>query len=439
MPPKNYEDPIGDIPPNHRWVTSGKLAKSNQGAAIQWNLVDENENVVDPDYEIIRPGCPGEGHHREAYIQQLLVPSGTEVTDIYTVPAFSVYTEKENKNKNLWRIYMPYYPLGDLGDLVEENRIQRWPLPEPFVWYLFHRLANAAMVMDTKLHTGKDQYVVVHLDLKPDNILLGNPGSLGVNSDFVMYPPAYMGDFGVAEITYHGDEQACRMHHQGTLGYMPPEIWRWRVEGGGDEQGGPHLDVPAHSYTNIWQIGKIMLSVLEGTGSTRDVNQMKYNETEEEQPAPAYKNKFFQDIEEDGTWSGWSRDLIDLVHECVRYRAVDRPSPQDLLDRINELIPRHAEDMTRWGTSDWFDEQMKIADPDPEEAENDAEEDVEEDAEEDTQPEKRETRAAKKRRLEAREDNEESQPQNVPGHKRLTMKGLRMRLKKAQSIRSGKE
>lgn len=50
----------------------------------------------------------------------------------------------------------------------------------------------------------------VHLadnDLKPDNIFLDSPGSLGNNADRVMYPPAYLGEFGLAFTTNLGENR----------------------------------------------------------------------------------------------------------------------------------------------------------------------------------------------------------------------------------------
>jgi len=168
----------------------------------------------------------GQGQISEVFIQRSLVPNGTPPDQVFTVPLLGA--EHCSWSLDAWRYCMPYFAFGDLYDLIQEQGSlfkDRRAFPEPFAWYLPHRLVSAAVVMDTAFRNGETKYEVVHVDLKPENIFLGAPGSLGKNNSFPAYPPAYLGDFGNSHITYRGDpENEARTFDGCTPGWSAPGI-----------------------------------------------------------------------------------------------------------------------------------------------------------------------------------------------------------------------
>lgn len=220
----------------HTWVFGAKLGAGGFGRAYLWNLVsDADQKVVDRvvlkytelvAMQIIGHGRLGHGQISEVFIQKSLVPNGTPPNKVFTVPLLGA--EHCSWSLDSWRYYMPYFAFGDLYGLIRDQgtpyKLCR-EFPEPFAWYLLHRLVSAAVVMDTAFRNGDTKYEVVHVDLKPENIFLGAAGSLGKNNGFPAYPPAYLGDFGNSYVTYRGDpENEARTFGGCTQGWSAPEL-----------------------------------------------------------------------------------------------------------------------------------------------------------------------------------------------------------------------
>jgi serine/threonine protein kinase len=352
---------IPDItkPAEHTWKYERKLGAGAEGTVHLWSRLDTNQKVVERlviknltdvnDSHIIQEG-PAKGQLLQVYIQQKLVPSGTAANEVYTVPTLAA--RKLDKYDDAWRTYHPYYSTGNFSQLVHNTTRTRGArfFPEPFIWFTLHRMIRAAVLMDSRLQTTPDNGpYLIHNDIKPDNIFLGHPGSLGRDESYIMYPPAYLGDFGMSYLT-SGDE-SWRHKIRGTVGWCAPELDR-----------GPNpykqndtarYDVAPTSKTNVWQIGYCILRAMEG-GIPAPVlgnNDLKY------------KNENWTRSTPPGAAAVYSADLIELVESCVCFEMEHRPSPQEALTLIEQHMPRYADGMDRWGTLSWVKaEHAKTAD-----------------------------------------------------------------------------
>jgi serine/threonine protein kinase len=150
-----------------------------------------------------------------------------------------------------------------------DNSIGFRQVPEPFAWYLLYRLVSAAVVMDTAFRTDETHYQVAHCDFKPDNIFLGAPGCLGKNNSFPAYPPAYLGDFGNAHITYPGDPNQHMMYGMCTPGWSAPEITKlghvkepWQAPGGSHTVREHHTpsELASMSCPHVFERGRLRIS-----------------------------------------------------------------------------------------------------------------------------------------------------------------------------------
>ncbi|KAH0290613.1 kinase-like protein [Aureobasidium namibiae CBS 147.97] len=230
-------------------------------------------------------------------------------TEAYTVPVLAA--AKIPGTAEGWRTYMDYFSKGDFSTVIREHTSSR-PLPEPFLWFTFERMAKALVAMDTAFREpGKDEPVVIHNDIKPGNILMGYPGSLGRDADYISYPPAYVGDFGMSYLT-SGDTSWTTWLGRGTRGYFAPEADL------------PKADPDGVSVLSFDDVGLVY---------TQD---------------PAWEGMIERDL-----WAGYSQDLIDIVEYCVQFDMAERPSPQTLLASIQETMPQYADGMDRWGTLSW--------------------------------------------------------------------------------------
>lgn len=190
-----------NAPEGHSWVFGAKLGAGGFGRAYLWNLISNaDQKVVDRvvlkytevrSEQIISHGGLGHGNIREVFLQRHLVPNGTPPDKVFTVPLLGA--EHCSWSLDSWRYYSPFFAFGDLFDLIKAQGVESLTgstmsghrqIPEPFAWYILYRLVSAAVVMDEAFRTSQTKYQVVHVDLKPENIFLGAPGSLGKNNTF---------------------------------------------------------------------------------------------------------------------------------------------------------------------------------------------------------------------------------------------------------------
>lgn len=52
----------------------------------------------------------------------------------------------------------------------------------------------------------------------------------------------------------------------------------------------------------------------------------------------------------------YSTELLDILNAMVSFKPEARPTPQQLLDVIEEYMPQFTQGMERWGTQEWFEE-----------------------------------------------------------------------------------
>ncbi|THW72913.1 hypothetical protein D6D19_06103 [Aureobasidium pullulans] len=338
----NNDPPRGPLLPGLTWKYKRSIGKGGQGRAHLWVLVDNSENIIErlviknlvaaSKDEVVQDG-PSKGQLVEAYYSQILAPNGAKAEDVFTAPVLAC--EPIAGTENGWRTYAPYFSLGNFETLVKKHTASS-PLPEPFLWFVLYRMAKAAVAMDEVLRENDRGPVIVHSDIKLDNIFLAHPGSLGKDADFIMYPPAYLADFGFSYTAIKG--QSTQGQGGGAFMFKPPEMRDLKGE-----------HTPCYSYTNIWQIGFSVLQAMEG---------LKYMNV-----APAqdlgYENSKWLPFIKSGTFSDYSQELIQAVEACVRFNPEHRISPQSLLKRIEDI---GNTDMKRWGTASWIlDKQIEQA------------------------------------------------------------------------------
>lgn len=226
---------------------------------------------------------------------------------------------------------MEYCPLKSLDRLIakhkehnEQHPNDKRKLPEPFCWRLFHSLAEVGMAME-KGHAKPDDLPIeghqqiIHRDLKPPNIFL----SLPTSHYFDSYPTPYCSDFGLSFMTTEDDplNPDTYVNGGGTTGFLAPETHTYVSVP--DLRPIDRFKMLAH--TNVWGVGMIMFCTI-ALELRPDVLQFIGNG---EEPGD------FHDVM---AIRGYSRQLRELIRDCLRFHPDNRPTWDEVLERIDEAM-----------------------------------------------------------------------------------------------------
>ncbi|KAJ4363432.1 hypothetical protein N0V83_009725 [Neocucurbitaria cava] len=192
-------------------------------------------------------------------------------------------------------------------------------LPEPFLWLIFRGLAEALLVMETGTTIDKDSPAneygrsdqpsaqewnpMINVDIKPMNVILGES-----QRDFYpAYKTAKMIDFGLCHPSNRFTVEATK-HETGTPGFWPPEQ-EFPLRRG-------YRDVPINVLSEIFNVGMIMLSLMERQVRTLTDEEWRFGQT--------WEHSF-------GYHRCYSNALESLVFKCLKFKAEDRPDLWELL------------------------------------------------------------------------------------------------------------
>ncbi|KAL8801927.1 MAG: hypothetical protein Q9200_006772 [Gallowayella weberi] len=251
------------------------------------------------------------------------------------------------------RLHLEFCQHGDLEDLIEKYRAKIQYFPEEFIWDVFHHLVNACKAMDRGPSKRKNPVLTtyVHRDIKPENSKIFLARSVGVFPDsnglqvFLaapkgydadgtpMYPTAKLGDFGLATVTGEDDilYNPQRLRAIGTAGYRAPEQMRpqedqerWPKDerepvSHAVNQEWPILGTP----TNVWGVGASIYKLILLTDAYHDLHR-------------AYEKKTGLEKLETHRTPEYSRDLLNLVYDCLKIDPNRRP----YLQRLDQVIEK---------------------------------------------------------------------------------------------------
>ncbi|KAI5361921.1 Putative serine/threonine-protein kinase, active [Septoria linicola] len=221
-----------------------------------------------------------------------------------------------------------YCPFGDLFDYLDRYTAADLSIPEPMLWYIFHKLAEQCLIMQRGSHIAQTAawLEIVHRDIKLDNIFIDVP----TPGFFPAYPTPKLADFGFAFETHKNDLNNPIWYWQaGTYPYMAPEqVVQLRrdkkivvIPESPPCEPAAELQ-PMLAYTNIWAIGMCMLQLVSPQRIRSD-EQLLY---EDEQPAEHAIAEWSK--------SAYSKALLDLIEECMRFWPKERITPEELLKEI---------------------------------------------------------------------------------------------------------
>ena len=224
-----------------------------------------------------------------------------------------------------YKVYIEWCQHQSLSDLIHMYERANADIPEPFIWCVAEALAIAGYQMANNAGfmqngSGPQQADIVHRDWKPGNVFLAAPRA---DMTYPYYPRPLLGDFGLAFISNHNAANPAWYHDAGTQGYQAPEQSNWRNIDTLEQMYAPKLD----ERTNVFGYGLVLRQLVMGNT--------------ESPPEPLWGG----DPSQDQTLAipperqvKYSPGLTNLVHACLRYNPVDRPTFAGILQFLNNLV-----------------------------------------------------------------------------------------------------
>lgn len=171
---------------------------------------------------------------------------------------------------------MPFCQRGNVSEYILNNK----DIEEDICWQMLHDVSSAL----SYLHAHHPP--ILHLDIKPDNILIHNNGSFMLT------------DFGISDY-FHAEGMTVV---NGTMSYMAPE--RFQEESS------------SVKASDIWSLGAMMFEIMNG-------GILPYGETGGS--AQSLDDDYFPQFTGE-----YSPELTQLVCKCMEYYPWDRPTANDI-------------------------------------------------------------------------------------------------------------
>lgn len=305
-PPENYQDALGPDP------------EEETNVAEEWNVGD----VIAATYEVkeVFSGAMGKVYrvwHREwqmdLAVKSLLRDAEQNFDDqvnnfyiecgewvklgLYPHIASCFYVKFLG---GLPRAFVEWVPGGNLSDWIEDERLYQGGPREAL-----KRILNITIQTAWGLHHVHEQELV-HQDVKPGNILLGDDGLVKV-TDFGVAKPNLLRDVPgqVSERTMHARFGGF------TWEYRSPEQARAHE---GSKRGQPYAKITRRS--DIWSLGLAVLAMFRGGWKS---------EWELGERAPEYLDEYLREGPVKFVAPLMPLPIVELMHECFRWEANDRP------------------------------------------------------------------------------------------------------------------
>ncbi|CUM64924.1 uncharacterized protein PRCAT00002542001 [Priceomyces carsonii] len=228
-------------------------------------------------------------------------------------------------NKKMIHIYMEYCDGGDLAHIISNFKKNKEVVPEEFIWQVLvqillalHRCHYGIEAKKVNLYSINNEgeplinseTVVIHRDIKPDNIFMLDSGEL-----------IKLGDFGLAKMLTSQNDFAKT--YVGTPYYMSPEVL---------------MDNPYSPVCDIWSLGCVLfeLCTLQPPFLAKTHLQLQAR----------IKLGVIPDLPE-----GYSSQLKTIIVDCITVNPDTRPSCFDLLENLSVRFLRKEMDLKHASTN----------------------------------------------------------------------------------------
>ncbi|EKD18528.1 uncharacterized protein L3040_007449 [Drepanopeziza brunnea f. sp. 'multigermtubi'] len=288
------------------------------------------------------------GHYTDAIYNESIFLTATYYTGSHIVkmlhPAYALCQGAMEGLDDEWdgvyiRMFQEYCSLGSLEQLLMRRIDLQKPFKETTLWIILNCLVDGLMALEFGSEDPNQPFAdwvpIVHLDLKPDNVMLAE-----IQDGLHSLPILKLIDFGSAGFidpnNPPSDEDLERWRLMGTEDYYTPE--QFTEEWDFKDFKASKIAGAYGPCTNVWGIGVIMFQLLTLSNNPPDHKQPFLPQSSAGNSdgilngAPAVGNTYGNDMRA----YSYSKSLVDTIFECLYETPGLRPSIAGLKQRIGD-------------------------------------------------------------------------------------------------------
>lgn len=270
-------------------------------------------------------------HERVQLIDELRILKDLKHPNIVEYHCFDHLSEKRTLH-----IYMEYCTGGDLAQSIASFKKDQTSVPEGLIWQVMLHMLYALHKCHYNFNAGKvnlfgvdvneppinQKQVVIHRDIKPDNIFLINSGSETIFK---------LGDFGLAKLLKNENDFAKT--YVGTPYYMSPEVL---------------MDNPYSPVCDIWSLGCVLFELCTLKPPFQAKTHLQLQAKIKKGVIPEIPDTY-------------SAPLRSIIHDCITVDPNLRPSCFDLLENLSvKFLRKESELIEKSNNLNEYQKQLSI-------------------------------------------------------------------------------
>ncbi|XP_034302709.2 serine/threonine kinase-like domain-containing protein STKLD1 isoform X1 [Magallana gigas] len=267
------------------------------GKGVQFTLYKVESKIDGKIYIVKKVECHDESQANLAF-REAVALQALDHPYISGYKEFFVTWEKEESSMYMV-IVMEYFPKGHLGNVVQNARDKKQPIPEETIKKYIGQLMEALVYSHNKN--------ILHRDLRVSNVYL-------VEEPLLQEDILILGDFTVASVMC--DTRTCTRRTNKLTNYLAPELTEKAAD--------------FSEATDVWSLGCVLFDLTTASFLTEEEAVARLGEVRED---PYKLEEVFEDVAKgnETDFVNYSGDLINLIRALLKRN--NRPTAKDLVEK----------------------------------------------------------------------------------------------------------